>query len=276
MAGNDGNRGVELDRSVNGCRIYYEIRENGRTDGTPVLFLHGWGCDLTFFSGIMNAVQDRAALIALDFPAHGNSDEPPEPWGVAEFAQQVKRLLEELGVPKVHIVAHSFGARVAVWLAANEPQTVDKLVITGGAGVKKPASLQASKRTARYKQLSAAARNLGKIPFLKRPMKAVQERLIRKYGSKDYAVLNESMRASFIRIISEDLSPLLKRIEAPTLLIWGSEDQETPLWMGETMAREVKDAGLVVFDGRSHYAFLEDSARFVTIVRQFFWGGKQA
>lgn len=262
-------------RNVNGCQIHYEVLENASSGGTSVLFLHGWGCELGIYSGLMDAMRDKATLVGLDFPAHGTSDEPPEPWGVKEFALQVMRLLETLDIKRVHIVAHSFGARVAIYLAAYEPQLIDKLVITGGAGLKKPATAESQKRTARYKRLRSIANLFMKIPPLKKPMQKVQNRLVRKYGSEDYAKLNESMRATFVKIVSEDLQPLLGKVDAPTLLIWGGDDRETPLWMGQTMEREIRDAGLVVFEGRSHYAFLEESARFLLIVKQFLWGGNE-
>ncbi|MFH1879500.1 MAG: alpha/beta hydrolase [Bacillota bacterium] len=262
-------------RNVNGLQIHYEIKQNDKSGETPVLLLHGWGCDLGIFTGLMDALQGRATLIGLDFPAHGQSGEPLESWAVRDFAEQVKQLLQVHQISKIHIVAHSFGARVAIWLAAHDPQMVDKLVITGGAGVKKPVTKEADKRTARYKRLSAITRFFMRIPLLKRPMQRVQNLLIQKYGSKDYAKLSEKMRATFVKVISEDLTPLLKQIAAPTLLIWGSADTETPLWMGETMEREIGDAGLIVFDGGSHYAFLEESARFLMIVNHFFWGGHE-
>ena len=59
-----------------------------------------------------------------------------------------------------------------------------------------------------------------------------QAALRRRYGSADYARLNENMRRTFSKVISQDLYPFLKDIQAPTLLVWGSEDTETPLWMG--------------------------------------------
>lgn len=260
-------------RNVNGCQIHYEVLEKASSGGTPVLFLHGWGCDAGIFGDLMDAMREGATLISLDFPAHGSSEEPPEPWGVKEFSLQVKKVLENSQISKVNVVAHSFGARVAVYLAAYEPQMIEKLVITGGAGIKKPATAESQKRAARYKRLRSVARFLMKIPPLKSPMEKAQDRLIRKYGSEDYAKLSEGMRATFVKIVSEDLKPLLGRIAAPTLLIWGGDDRETPLWMGETMEREIADAGLVVFEGRSHYAFLEESARFLLIVKQFFRGG---
>ena len=258
---------------VNGCQIHYEITRDGVSGATPVLFLHGWGCEAGIFGNLMDAMRESVTLIALDFPAHGHSAEPPEPWGVKEFSLQVKQVLEDNRISKVNVVAHSFGARVAIYLAAFEPQLIEKLVITGGAGIKKPATKQTAKRTARYKRLRSTADFLMKVPLLKDPMEKAKKGLIRKYGSPDYAKLSEGMRATFVKIVSEDLTPFLKCISAPTLLIWGSDDRETPLWMGEAMEREIGDVGLVVFEGRSHYAFLEESARFNLIVREFFRGG---
>ena len=259
--------------TISGCKIHYELQINEQSAEMPVLLLHGWGCDAGIYAPFIDAIRERATLVTLDFPAHGQSEEPPQPWGVSDFQKQVTELLRTLNLEKVDIVAHSFGARVAVYLAAQSPEFVNKIVITGGAGVKKPAEQQNNKRTARYKRLRAISKGLGSLPFLKTPMKQAQEMLIQKYGSRDYAALSKGMRPTFVKIISEDLTPLLKQIKAPVLLIWGENDNETPLWMGQTMEREIDDAGLVVFEGRSHYAFLEESARFLTIVQQFFWGG---
>ena len=260
-------------RIVNGSAIHYEIRNHGNAAETPVLLLHGWGCDMSIFAGVMSALQDDTTLIALDFPAHGESAEPPEPWGVGDFALQVKQLLHECRIDRVNVIAHSFGARVAIYLASHEPQLIGKLVITGGAGVKKPSARKEQGKTLWYKRFTRIVRALAKVPLLKQPMLQVQEKLVRRFGSADYVKLNAAMRATFVKIISEDLTPMLSGITAPTLLIWGDNDQETPLWMGQTMEREIRDCGLVVFQGRSHYAFLEESARFHLIIRQFFQGG---
>ena len=131
-----------------------------------------------------------------------------------------------------------------------------------------------------YITLLAAARLGGARVKRLRLLRAMVERwqaaLRRRYGSADYARLNENMRRTFSKVISQDLYPFLKDIQAPTLLVWGSEDTETPLWMGEQMEKAIPDAGLVVFEGRTHFAFIEEWQRFLTIVRQFFWGGQTA
>jgi len=81
------------------------------------------------------------------------------------------------------------------------------------------------------------------------------------------------MRNTFVRVLGEDLSPLLPCVKAPTLLIWGAQDAETPLWMGQAMEKGIADAGLVVFEGGSHFVFLEQPQRFALIMKHFLLEG---
>ena len=97
----------------------------------------------------------------------------------------------------------------------------------------------------------------------------MEEKLRKKYGSADYIRLDEDMRKTFVKVVSEDLRPLLPKIQASTLLIWGENDQETPLWMGQAMEQEIRDAGLVIFENDDHFAYLRQWPRFVTVVRAF-------
>ena len=77
------------------------------------------------------------------------------------------------------------------------------------------------------------------------------------------------MRGTLVRIVNEDLRSLLPQVRVPVLLIWGDKDTETPLADGQLMERMIPDAGLVVFEGAGHYAYLEQAARFCTIVTVF-------
>ena len=90
-----------------------------------------------------------------------------------------------------------------------------------------------------------------------------------KYGSADYNALDDEMKKTFVKVISEDLRPLLPNIKASTLLIWGERDTATPLWMGQTMEKEIADAGLVVFENDDHFAYLKQWPRFVAVVKAF-------
>ena len=83
------------------------------------------------------------------------------------------------------------------------------------------------------------------------------------------------MRGVLVKAVNEDLSPLLSGISAPTLLIWGENDTATPLRDGKLMETLIPDAGLVVFSGGTHYAFLEQAPKFLTIVNNFLEEEKQ-
>mgnify|MGYP004684171369 CR=1 FL=1 len=97
----------------------------------------------------------------------------------------------------------------------------------------------------------------------------MEEKLRRKYGSADYNALDEEMRKTFVKVINLDLTDRLPLIQQPTLLLWGDADTETPLWMGKKMEELIPDAGLVVLEGGTHFAYLEQRARFCAIARHF-------
>ena len=107
------------------------------------------------------------------------------------------------------------------------------------------------------------------LPLLGTASQKLLHALQQKYGSADYNALDDEMKKTFVRVVSEDLRPCLEHIQAPTLLVWGEHDDATPLWMGKTMAQEIPDAGLVVFEGQDHFAYLREWPRFVTIVKAF-------
>jgi pimeloyl-ACP methyl ester carboxylesterase len=75
-----------------------------------------------------------------------------------------------------------------------------------------------------------------------------------------------------VKLVNADLRPLLGRLRAPTLLIWGERDEETPLRDGRLMESMIPDAGLVVFEGSGHFAYAEQPDRFGRVVDVFLRG----
>ena len=251
---------------VNGAEICYKIEGNGED---RVLLLHGWGCDMKMMQPVADALKTDHRIMMVDFPGHGESSRPPEPWGVPEYASCILELLERQSFIPCSVIAHSFGCRIAAWIAAENPEVFSRIVFTGGAGIRPKATEGAKKRSARYKQLKRWCERIERIPLLDGLASAWEEKLIRKYGSRDYASLDQEMRRTFVRVINQDLTDLYSRFQASTLLIWGDEDTETPLWMAREMEKRIPDAGLVILEGGTHFAYLEQIMRFNTIVRHF-------
>ncbi len=255
-----------MNRTLHGCEWHYEIKDG--SDREAVLFLHGWGCTGDIFAPVMNGLK-QYTLITLDFPGHGASQHPPVPWGVSDYAQGVLELLDSLGIKKCSVIAHSFGGRVALWIAAHHPERIRKMILCGSAGLRSKPDPAQQKKAAGYQRKKQLVQRLGRVPGLSGAAEKLMDALRNRYGSADYKALSPDMRETFVRIISEDLAPLLPDIKAPTLLIWGENDTETPLWMGRQMEKEIPDAGLVVFEGADHFAFLNQCGRFLTIAGVF-------
>jgi pimeloyl-ACP methyl ester carboxylesterase len=151
-------------------------------------------------------------------------------------------------------------------IASRVPQRVGKLVLTGGAGIQPTRSIGYHLRVRLFKLMRGLAQSK-LIPSVIRN-KAIA--YVQAQGSSDYQAASGTVRSSFVRVVNEDLRNRLPQISAPTLLIWGENDGDTPLADGKLMEQLIPDAGLVVFEGAGHYAYLEQAGRFCTIVDTFF------
>lgn len=95
-------------------------------------------------------------------------------------------------------------------------------------------------------------------------------RVYRAVGSADYnAAENPILRATLVKVVNDDLRPILPRIAAPTLLIWGTQDRDTPLADGRLMERLIPDSGLVEFVGAGHFSYLDQLDKFCRVVTHF-------
>ena len=255
---------------VNGTRIYYELSGEG---SSRVVMLHGWGCSSKLMQVPAAVLAGEHRVLNIDFPGHGQSDRPPEPWGIPEYAKCLKALLEQLDFVPCAAVAHSFGCRVATWAASEWPELFTRLVFTGAAGLRAPQTEEGRKRAESYQQKKRFLHRLEQLPFLHSVGESLEERLRQKYGSADYNALDAEMRQTFVKVIQLDLRDRYPLIQQSTLLLWGDEDRETPLWMGREMEKLIPDAGLVLLEGGSHFAYLEQAQRFGTIVQHFLADG---
>lgn len=257
--------------AARGARIYYEQCGAGARD---VLLLHGWGCSTELMRPVAQGLAGEMRVTSVDFAGHGKSGRPPEPWGAPEFAEMVAEVIEKLGLKGCDIIGHSHGGRIALVLAATRPELIRKLVLTGASGLHAARTDAQKRRQATYKRLRGISDTLDALRLFGPLSKRINAALRKKYGSRDYNALDEEMRKTFVKLVSFDVDTVLPDVKASTLLIWGSEDEETPLWMGKRMEERIPDAGLVVLSG-SHYVYLERSREFLRIVRHFLIGGSE-
>ncbi|MBQ8557058.1 MAG: alpha/beta hydrolase [Clostridia bacterium] len=255
-----------MEMQAAGVNIHYELSGTG---SRRVVLLHGWGCSTKLMKPVADHLSKDMTVLSVDFPAHGKSGRPAEPWGVPEFAACLLELLKRLEFLPCSVIAHSFGGRVTIELASADASLFERIILTGAAGIKPPSSGQASKRTQTYKRLKAVCEGMKKARIFGSLPERWNEALIQKYGSKDYAALDPEMRKTFVKVVNYDQTDKLASIRNSTLLVWGDKDTETPLWMGQKMEKAIPDSGLVVLSGGTHFAYLEQAVRFNAIAHNF-------
>ena len=224
--------------------------------GDAVVLLHGWGARAETYRLLLDHLTPHFRVIAPDLPGFGGTDEPSYAYDAADYARFVRDFLMALGVQPSVMIGHSHGGRTILRLVTDETSPVHpaKIVLIDSAGLIRKKSFSQKVRIARYKLV----KKLVSVEAIGKRFPDLLETMRRKNGSADYAAASPVMRQSMVKVINEDMAARLPKVEAPTLLLWGEQDTDTPLYMAHTMEKTIPDAGLVVIPGAGHFSFLKD------------------
>ncbi|MDR7855735.1 alpha/beta hydrolase [Tissierella sp.] len=233
--------------------------------GNDIIVLHGWGANIDTVMPIVNILKDKFRVHALDLPGFGKSEEPDKPIDSFKYAEIVKNYIDKMGIMKVTLIGHSFGGKLSIILGSKYPELVDKIVLVNSAGLKPKRGPKYYVKVYSFKTLRFIYKRL----FFWLNNQEKMEKFYSKFGSTDYKDASGVMRKILVIAVNENLLPLLEKIKAPTLLIWGDKDTATPLYFGKTMEKHIPDSGLVVFEGAGHFSYLDDYQRFTVIIKSF-------
>jgi pimeloyl-ACP methyl ester carboxylesterase len=200
-----------------------------------VLALHGWGRDHHDFDTVLDGLD----AVALDLPGHGVAPEPPEAWSTRQYAEWVAPVMADLsGGPSV-VLGHSFGARVAVHLAAacgartgedrpDDGTGIGALVLTGA-----PLAPPPGKRPPRPSIAYRAGRALHRAGLVSDDR---MEQWRSRHGSDDYRRASPVMRGVLVKAVNETadaayMAPLRQWVAAGGALelVWWERDPEASL-----------------------------------------------
>ncbi len=223
-------------------------------EGNDIVLLHGWGQNIEMMRPIGDNFQNRFRITILDFPGFGESEEPKEAWTIEDYELMLEEFLKKVNVKKPIVIGHSFGGRVAIRYSARNP--ISKLVLFGSPCIR----IQ--------EELSLGVKILKKLKTLP-GLNDLGEYMKKFIGSRDYKAASPIMRQTLVNVVNEDLSKFAREIEEPTLLIWGTNDTEAPLNEAKELEKIMLDAALITLPG-THYAYLENLPRVVTILDNFF------
>lgn len=249
-----------MEYRYNNQKIFIDVQGEGK----PVLLLHGWGCTHNIFAALQQLLAQQYKVYNFDFPGFGESDEPTQVWGTEEYTRMIETFVQDNKIECPALVGHSFGGRISIIYASRNETS--RVVLVDAAGIKPKRPFKYYWKVYTFKLLKWLCNT-----FL--PQKVAQgiiDKRRKGAGSADYNNASPMMRAILSKVVNEDLTQLLPKIKAPTLLFWGNNDTATPLSDAKTMERLIPDAGLVIAHGTGHFSFLENSGLFATVMKNFF------
>ena len=233
-----------------------EINYIDEGQGPVVVLLHGWGARAETYRSIINMLTPHFRVIAPDMPGFGASTEPSFAYTAQDYADFIKIFLSELSVKKAILIGHSHGGRTIIKIASSDKNDIEipKIVLFDSAGLIRKKSFSQKVKIAKFK----LAKKIFSIGFVSKLFPDYIEKLRKKNGSSDYAAASPVMRKSMVSVINENLSDSLSKIKSPTLLIWGENDTDTPMYQAKEMNEKIPDSGLVVIKNAGHFSFLSD------------------
>ena len=254
---------LETSIKINNLKINYKFSKSQQPTAKNILLLHGWGCDLNIYENLHANLQENFNVFSIDLPGFGKSEVPKSVWGVEEYTTLIENFVKKLEINNPIFAGHSFGGRISILYGSRNQ--AEKIVLIDSAGIKPKRSLKYYVKVYSYKIYK---RILPIFVGRKKAEKTINK-FRKKVGSSDYQNVDGMMRQILVKVVNEDLTNVLSRIKAPTLLIWGENDTATPVRDAKIMEKHIPNAGLVVLKNAGHYSFLEKQFEFNIIINNF-------
>jgi pimeloyl-ACP methyl ester carboxylesterase len=253
---------------VGGLRISY-VRAG---DGPPLLLLHGGLSDHREWRLQMDDLADDFTVVAWDAPGCGGSTDPPPTFRMPDYADVLDGFLDAIGLSYPHVLGLSWGSALALELYRRHPDRPRTLVLSaayaGWAGSLAPDVVRA--------RLSTSLRDLELPPeaFVRTWVPSLfTSRATREMIDESVAIMAsfhpDGVRPMLHALAEADLRDVLPTIEVSTLLLYGAEDERSPLDVARAMHAAIPRSTLVVLPDVGHQANIEAPDRFNAAVREF-------
>jgi 3-oxoadipate enol-lactonase len=248
------------------------MRLHYRFDGpaeAPVLALpSSLGTTTELWDANVPAWSETFRVLRYDQRGHGGSEVPPAPYSIEHLGRDFLSLLDELGIERVSFCGLSLGGATAMWLAANVPARIDGLVL----GCTSPRFGDPDS----WLDRAAIVRDRG--------LEAIADTVLERWFTARFAREHPEVPARFRELLVStpregyagccealagwDFRGELGQIEAPTLVIAGSEDTAAPPDQGRLIADRIPGGTLVVLQGAAHLGNVEPSDAFSSLVTE--------
>ncbi|MEG3164458.1 alpha/beta hydrolase [Sphingomonas sp. PB2P19] len=261
-------------RTVDGARL--RLRDTGPRDAPAVIMLHGFGASLDTWEPWAKSLSTRHRVIRFDLPGFGlTGPDPSGDYGDARAIRILAGLMDQLGIDRATLIGNSLGGRIAWTFAAAHPARVARLVLVSPDGFASPGFAYGTPPEVPLMMQAlpyVAPRGMLKSSLAAayaRP-EALRAATLTRY--RDMMLAPGVRRAMLVRmaqIILDDPVPILARIPAPTLLLWGEKDGMIPIGNASDYLRHMPHARLVRLPNLGHVPFEEDPVASLPPVERF-------
>ncbi|MBX7191693.1 MAG: alpha/beta fold hydrolase [Sandaracinaceae bacterium] len=267
---------------LRGTRMRY--RDEGPEGAPAVVMIHGFASSLETWLAVAPALRDRYRVLSLDLKGFGWTDRAEGDYSPEEQARLVLALMDERGIDRAAIVAHSYGSSVALQMALIAPERVSRIALYD-------AWVYSAQLPTFFHM--ARAENLGEAMFAMWYGERAEDRLALAFYDQRYVTMelvDDIQRAldrpgTYAAALAavrgmhyEQIEGRYREVRQPVLLQWGREDRVTPLAIGERLLRELPDAELVAHPLCGHFPMIEaieaSNHRLVTFLDAGLAGGR--
>jgi len=212
-----------------------------------IVILHGWGHNGELWQNLADKFGKDA--MAIDMPGFGNEPLIKDDWGVPDYAEWVEQKIKRY--KDVVLIGHSFGGRVVAEIASKKPKNIKAIILSGAPCLYRP-SVSTKNKIIFYKLIKI---------FLPKDLRKI-------FYSGDLKSAGK-LEKIFRKVVVYDQTRQLKKINLPTLLIWGEDDTQVPLHIAKEMNKLIKKSELKVIENTGHNSYLENPNLFYGYVKNF-------
>ncbi|MBN1661441.1 MAG: alpha/beta hydrolase [Anaerolineae bacterium] len=251
--------------------VHYEVYGRGK----PVILLHGWLGSWGCWLGTMEALSSNYRAYALDFWGFGESDKRRESYNISDFVSLVSQFMERMGIDHAPVIGHSMGGTVALNLALDRPQQVERAAVVGSPVDGR--SLNVFLKLAGYPWIaflvwnSPSALRLGLKVFA--PWVAASSSEWYDLLMRDLSKMTlESFLWSIHSLHHTDLRPRLGMLRMPVLGVYGRGDKIVDPRQSELFQR-IANSRVEMLSGSRHFPMLDEPEAFHKILMSFLSSG---
>lgn len=262
---------------VDGLKIAY--REFSDPSKPTLVLIHGFMGNTTNFEKLFPHLSKNFHLVVVDLPGFGLSDKQiSKPLSRRYMAQIVAGLLEKNNIHTYHVLGHSMGSEVAGWLALDRPRNVASLILVSSS-----ICLDNSNQMRGFSDnlfvrifLRLAFLNYTNMKNTFKNLLVVKENFDEKqFLSNYYLVYQTPVQVVFQlaqAVDNEELRGLLPSLKLPTLILWGLQDNATPVEGASCLAQKIANSRVVLLDQAGHLPMIDQPERMVQAIEQFLLG----